>query len=278
MTFTLALSLFVAGLAGGFIAGLFGVGGGVLFAPVLFFSYQATGAPPEVVAPLTLGTSLCCTLVAALSSAWTHHRSGRVRLRIAGIVGLYSAAAVALTARLVTTQPWYDGRTFQIVFAMLLLAVVVQMVGEGGRDRPAEPLRLRPSVLAAIGLGAGSVASAAGVGGGIVMVPGFRQIVRMPMREAVGTSSAAIVVIAAAGVATYAATGWARPGLSDALGYATLGYVDLNRAAVLALPALATARLGASAAGRFRSRTLTLAFGALASGVALHLLIGALRG
>ena len=98
------------------------------------------------------------------------------------------------------------------------------------------------------------------------------------MREAVGTSSAAIVVIAAAGVATYAATGWTRPGLSDALGYATLGYVDLSRAAVLALPALATARLGASAAGRFRSRALTLAFGALASGMALHLLIGALRG
>src|SRR5690606_40836966 len=77
------LILVGAGFAAGFIAGLVGVGGGVIFAPVLFFYYQGVGIDDSVIAPLTIGTSLLCTLIAALVSARAQYRRGAVSSTIA---------------------------------------------------------------------------------------------------------------------------------------------------------------------------------------------------
>jgi len=68
MMWTDALLLLIAGAAGGFVGGLVGVGGGLIFAPVLFFYFEASGIAPEFVAPLTIGTSLFCTMIVAVSS------------------------------------------------------------------------------------------------------------------------------------------------------------------------------------------------------------------
>src|SRR5690554_2133995 len=99
------LLLVAAGLAAGFIAGLIGVGGGIIFAPVLFFYYQAIGVDPAVVTQLTIGSSLLCTLIAALMSTWVQHRKGAIVPRVALQVGVFSAVAVILMTRFVTTQP-----------------------------------------------------------------------------------------------------------------------------------------------------------------------------
>lgn len=276
MAWTSLVLLVGAGLAGGFIAGLIGVGGGIIFAPVLFFYFQSIGVAADVVTPLTLGSSLLCTLVASLASAASQYRAHAVALHVVLAVGLFSAVAVQLTTRFVTTRPWYNGTAFQAVFGVVLLVVAVRMVraerGQVGRTS-GEPPAIRPRwpQLAAIGTVAGAISSAAGIGGGVVLVPAYAGLLRLSMHRAVGTSSATIVLIALAGVVGYAATGWGAP--TSGL---TLGYVDVGRALMLAVPAVGTARLGVMAAHRVNTRMLRLCFAALAAFVAVRLLWEAL--
>ncbi len=262
--------LVAAGLSGGFVAGLFGVGGGIVFAPVLFFYYQEIGVSPEALAPLTIGSSLFCTMISAAASAWVQYGKKAVVNRVAVIVGLFSAAIVLVMTRWVTTQPWYDGEAFQIVFSIVLLALVVRMLvrfeSEPEKD-VFDPQRLGGGMLAGTGTAAGAIASAAGVGGGVVLVPAYNHFLRLPMHMATGTSSATIVFISLAGILAY---GWL--GQEANTPELTLGYVDAIRGLFLAGPATLTARLGVRTAHRLNQRMLQLLFAALAGIVALRLL------
>lgn len=271
--------LLLAGLVAGFIAGLVGVGGGIIFAPVLFFYFQAAGVSAAVLTPLTLGSSLLCTLLVALASAYHQHRRGAVLPRLMVIVGLCSAVAVYLTTRFVTTQPWYTPAVFQILFSVVLLTVVARMLWKqpGASSDAAGPAAADASqhTLAALfgtGTAAGAVSSAVGVGGGVVLVPAYNSFLQIPIHKAVGTSSATIVLISLAGVLTYGLRG-----LAVDVPATALGYIDV-RALLLCLPALLTARWGVQAAHRFNVRALQAAFGLVAVLVAGRLLWTALGG
>src|SRR6056297_2259811 len=160
------LILGVAGLAGGFVAGLLGVGGGIIFAPVLLFFYQGIGVPDDIIVPMTAGSSLFCTLVAALSGTVSQLRLGTVRSRVVWIAGVFAAVGVTATTLFVTTQPWYNKEVFGLVLAVLLL----RRRRSGGElvTMREEEDRVPVPRLAVAGAAAGTVASAAGVGGGIV--------------------------------------------------------------------------------------------------------------
>ena len=267
------LLLLVAGAVGGFIAGLVGVGGGVIFGPVLFFTYQAAGVEDPVLTPLTLGTSLLCTFAASASGAVAQARLGAIDRRTALVSGAVAAVAVVLVGRFVSTQPWYDKGAFQLILGVLLGVVVVRMLTKTDRADTLSTAGARRGLgaLGATGAGAGAVAALAGVGGGVVLVPAFSGLVRLPMKVAAGTSTAAIVLITAVGVATYAVLGWGADVPDGAL-----GYVDWQRAAALALPAVVTARLGVATAHRIDVRAVRLSFAAFAAVVAARLLWNAL--
>lgn len=262
------LILLLVGAVGGFVAGLVGVGGGVIFGPALFFSLQAAGVEDPVLTPLTLGSSLLCTFAASASGTVGQFRADSVDRRTALVAGGFAAVAVVLTGRFVATQPWYDKDTFQVLLAVLLGVVVVRMVRQRARAEAAsaDSGRRGPGVLAAIGAAAGSLAALAGIGGGVVLVPMFNSVVRLPMKVASGTSTAAITIITAVGVATYVILGLGQPVPDGAL-----GYVDWRGAAALAVPAVVTARLGVSTAHRVNVRAIRLSFAAVAAVVAVRL-------
>lgn len=269
----LLLLLLVAGAVGGFIAGLVGVGGGVIFGPVLFFTYQAAGIDDPVLTPLTLGTSLLCTFTTAASGAVGQRRAGAIDVRTAVVVGALAAVAVVFIGRFVTTQPWYDKGAFQAVLGVVLAVVVARMVLKGDREDTLSTAGAQRGMgrLAATGGVAGAVSALAGVGGGVVMVPAFDGLVRLPLKVAAGTSTAAITIITAVGVATYAVLGLGEPVPTGAV-----GYVDWRGAAALALPAVVTARLGVTAAHRMDVRYVRYSFAAFAAVVAARLLWNAL--
>jgi hypothetical protein len=277
-----ALGLAVAGLGAGVVAGLVGVGGGVIFTPVLFAVYGALDVPAAVRTPLTVGTGLFGTGLAAGASALHHLRRNAVVPRMAVGVGLASAAAVGLVSSFVVTRPWYDASLFQLLFATVLLVVVARMVrgtpdasGPGGAadstgGRAGESAGGWGSWIGT-GTAAGAVAAAVGVGGGVVLVPAYSRWLRLPFHRAVGTSSATILVISACSVVAYGGLG---AGLDGRPPFA-LGYVDVGTGLLLAGPAVVGAQAGTALAHRISTTWLRWSFAALAVVVAGRLVIGA---
>lgn len=266
-----------SGLMAGYLAGLIGVGGGVIFAPVLFFYFESTGVASDVIAPLTIGTSLLCTIVAAFSSAWHQFQKGDMVAGVALRVGLFSAISVFLMTRFVTTRPWYDGTVFQVTFSVVLIIVVLRMlfgrklVSRGKpEDREGGPHGF--GKLAAVGTVAGVVSSASGVGGGVILVPAYNNLLRMPIHRAVGTSSASIVIISTLGVLNYLWTG-----NQVSTSPLTIGHVDLVTAFVLSFPSIFTARLGVWTSHRFNTKALQWSFAVVALIVAVRLLVRAIN-
>ncbi len=268
--------LVVAGLVGGFLAGLIGIGGGVIFAPVLFIYLQAIGVSPEYVTPFTLGSSLFCTLLASLSSTYFHVKRKAVIWQLALLTGLFSALSVSLTTRFITTQPWYDREVFQAVFSLILILVSVRMfMRQAPQDEGVhvEDLRFHPAIVAFTGVVAGMIAAAAGVGGGVIMVPAFNRFLRVPVRHAVATSSATIIFISLAGVLTYMWRGWH---LAHGQSLPAIGFVDVGHALLLAVPAILMARYGVQTAHRIRAEWLRRSFALVALLIAVRLLYRAL--
>ncbi len=274
MTLLQAVGLAIAGLGAGFLAGLVGVGGGVIFTPVLFAVYGVLGVPDGVRTPLTVGTGLFCTGIAAGTSAWHHFRRGGVVPRMALGVGVASAGAVALVSRYVVTRPWYDAAVFQLVFAAVLLVVVGRMVGRTADvGLEADEARSRSwGKWIGTGTAAGTVAAAVGVGGGVVLVPAYSRWLRLPLHRAVGTSSATILLISGLSVGAYA---WLGTGLAGRPSFA-LGYVDVGTGLLLAGPAVFGAQGGAVLAHQMETTWLRWSFAALAAVVAGRLVVGAL--
>jgi uncharacterized membrane protein YfcA len=264
----------VAGLGAGVLAGLVGVGGGVIFTPVLFAVYGLLDVPSGVRTPLTVGTGLFCTGLAAGTSAVHHARRGAVDARMALGVGLASAMAVGLMSRFVVTRLWYDAALFQLLFAAVLLVVVVRMVGKRTPEAASASNAGTPRWGAWLGTGtaAGTVAAAVGVGGGVVLVPAYHRWLRLPMHRAVGTSSATIVLISTLSTIAYLLLG---AGVAGRPAFA-LGYVDVGTGLLLAGPAVVGAQGGAALAHRVATRGLRWSFALLAVVVAGRLVWGAL--
>lgn len=269
------LLLIAAGAAGGFLVGLVGVGGGIVYVPALLLYFAGLGIEDPVLVPLTLGSSLLCVGLASVSGAYSQWRVGAVRLRVAVVTGLIAGIALTAASLLVTTQPWYDRVAFQTVFGVILLTVAAQMLRPSRIDEAGAPEEARPGlgVLALAGASAGALAAAAGIGGGIVLVPLYHNLLRYPTKVATATSTAAIAVIAAIGVVTYAVLG-----LEAAVPEGAVGYVDVVHGLLLAAPAVLTARAGVWTAHRIEARWVRRAFALVAAATAVRLLWGTLAG
>jgi uncharacterized protein len=271
------VALVMAGLGTGFLVGLVGVGGGIVFAPVLLYYYQAVGVPSDAVAQLAVATSLFCVLLAATSSAWHQFRRRSAELGTAAVVGLTSTIGVYLVAEFVTTAPWFDARIFQFVLGALLIASIVRMLMPASATKAVAVERdlTRASVpaMTAVGAGAGGLSAVAGVGGGIILVPIYHNLFRYPIHLATGTSSATIVLTSLAGVITYMVIGTV-----DALSPFSVGSVDVTTGLLLSVPAMLASRSGVAAAHKLPRRTLTLIFVVIASLVAAKLLFDATFG
>jgi len=183
------------GAVAGLIAGLFGVGGGLVIVPVLLWTFTAQGFDPTHLTHLAVGTSLATIIVTSISSVHAHHQQGAVRWvlvqHLAGglLLGAFLGAWVA---------QGLPAQTLQLIIGCFALWVAWRMFwGQQARHQAAECL---PSV-SAQGL-AGAVIGVAsaifGIGGGSLTVP-YLSRYGVPMQQAVATSSACGLPIALAG-------------------------------------------------------------------------------
>ncbi|OGP65082.1 MAG: hypothetical protein A2170_17085 [Deltaproteobacteria bacterium RBG_13_53_10] len=262
--------LFVAlGCVIGFLAGLFGVGGGILMVPVLIFSYDYAGISPSVLTHVAIGTSLFVVLFASVSSAYQHRKQHNIDWRAVLLIGLFSALTAFVTTRLAAIL---SGRHLRIAFALVVVTAGIRMLTEGETQAQKKlELSAVPSSfrLALIGITAGIVSALAGVGGGVITIPMMYYLVNMPLKLAIGTSSAAIFITAAFSVAGYILNGMGHAGLPPW----SLGFVDLQRGAALAIGSLVTARVGASVSFRTHPYRLRKFFALFIICVSLYMLL-----
>lgn len=230
------LVLYLAtGLVAGFVAGLFGVGGGLIIVPILTFIFVAQNFPPEHVVHLALGTSLASIIFTSLSSIRAHHSHGAVHWRAVKLISpgivLGTLAGTVLAARL-------DTRVLAIVFVLFVFYVATQIL-LGFRPKPSRAL---PGLagMTLTGSVIGAVSSLVGIGGGTLSVP-FLTWCNLTLPRAIATSAAIGLPIALAGTIGYIANGLRESSLPQ---YA-LGFVYLPALASVILGSMVTAPLGA---------------------------------
>jgi uncharacterized membrane protein YfcA len=265
----MALVIFgLGGLAAGFLAGLFGVGGGLVMVPVLVYVFTAAGIAPQHVVLMALGTSMAAIVFSAAQSAYTHYRrgstSGPIVHRAApwAIVGVLLGSMLAAESSRILLVLFVAG--FQFVAAPLMLVDV-------SRYAIVQTIARRDAALDVFSVLFGGIAAMTGIAGGTLFTPYFTAIGIEP-RHAMGTSAAVGLPVSLAGAFAYA---W--EGRSVPLGPWTVGYIHLPALAALVGGTLLTVRLGVVVAHWLPSRVLAWAFAVFLVANGAHLLYFALN-
>jgi uncharacterized membrane protein YfcA len=263
----LVAELLALGVGVGLLAGLLGVGGGMLLVPVLTLVLSRRGVEAGLSVKMAVATSMATIVFTSLSSVRAHHRLNAVRWDIVramapGIVvgGLLAGAGVFAVLH---------GRWLGILFVMFIGLTAIQML----RNRQPSPGRSLPSPLiqAVMGTAIGLISALVGAGGAFLSVP-FMSWCNVPLRSAVGTSAALGFPIAAASTVGYLFSG---RGLAPALPGA-LGYLYLPALGIVALASVSLAPLGARLAQHVDVAVLKRLFALLLLGLAATMLAKAL--
>ncbi|HBX55561.1 MAG TPA: hypothetical protein DEH10_09255, partial [Pseudomonas sp.] len=172
------------GAAAGVLAGLFGVGGGLIIVPVLVMSFAAQGVAPEVLTHLAVGTSLATIIFTSINSVLEHQRKGAVRWSIFAWMALGILLGAALGA---ATAATLQGEVLQKIIGVFAIVIALQMALD---LKPKASLAVpgKPGLTVA-GAVIGWASAIFGIGGGSLSVP-FLTWRSVPMQQAVATSAA----------------------------------------------------------------------------------------
>jgi uncharacterized protein len=246
----LALALLASGGMVGFLAGVFGVGGGTVVVPVLYGVFLWLGVPEEVRMPLCAGTSLALIIPTSLASFTTHRKEASIDLVLLKrwmapiVIGVVGGAIAARYA---------PASLFKIVFVSIALATAARLLLRNrlpqlGREVPQR-------FIAPYGVIIGASASLIGIGGGLlsnlVMTLHGR-----PIHQAVATSSGVGVLVSLPGAIGYMAAGWDKSGLPPF----SIGFVSIAAVLLLIPTSFFTAKIGASLAHTMSKHRLEFAF------------------
>jgi uncharacterized membrane protein YfcA len=246
----LVVILVAAGGLSGFLAGVFGVGGGTVVVPVLYEVFVMLGVPDELRMPLCAGTSLALIIPTSIASFSSHRKADAVNF---DLLRLWSVPIIAGVIGGTVLARYAPAAVFKTVFVLVALLTAVRLIFRNqfpalGQD---VPRRLRLPYGLTIGLSASLI----GIGGGLLsnMIMTFHG---RAIHESVATSAGVGVMVSIPGALGYMAAGWDRMGLPPF----SIGFVSI--AAVLALmpTSFLAARLGARVAHQVSKRRLELCF------------------
>jgi uncharacterized membrane protein YfcA len=253
----------------GFLAGMFGIGGGLLIVPLLVFSYSYSGISPSIQTHLAIGTSLFIIIFTSLMSAFQHTKQHNIYWPAVFAIGLSSALTAFGTARLAVDL---SGRYLRVVFALVVIISGIRMLIESEAESQKKlKLLSKPSTLGFIGIGlaSGIVSALAGVGGGVITIPMMYYFQKMPLKLTLGTSSATVAI-----TAFFSVTGYILSGIGHAdLPEWSLGFVDLQRGIALIIGTLLLARVGAYVSFRTPPYRLRILFALFIIILSIYLLV-----
>ena len=265
LSWQLVLELLLLGSVCGFLAGMLGIGGGMLMVPFLTLLLTHKNFPPELVIKMAVATSLATICFTSIASVRAHQARGAVRwdvvkllapgIVVGGLIGAQVAKALPTTA-------------LAILFAAFISFSATQML----LNKKPAPSRQLPQGVGMFGAGGviGLLSSLVGAGGAFISVP-FMTWCNLPIHNAVGTSAALGFPIALAGTLGYIAAGWSLHDLPPG----ALGFLYVPALLVVSVASMSTARWGAAAAHRMDMAQLRRLFAVLLYGLAAYMIFKA---
>lgn len=243
--------LVLTGCVAGVLAGLLGVGGGIIVVPVLFTMLGLLDIDPSVRMHVSVGTSLASIVITSVISACSHHRKGAVDTELLKSWGVYIfVGSIAGTA----IAGFVDGPVLSAVFATVALCVAAYMAISPADYRMKEQLP-KGVVGAANGTLIGGLSAMMGIGGGTLCVPYFNAC-GFTVHRAVGTAAAIGLIISVPAAIGFIITGWGIPALPSA----SVGHVNILGLILIAPFTSLTAPLGVRLAHILSPRALKIAF------------------
>jgi uncharacterized membrane protein YfcA len=249
---SLVSALVAAGAAIGFLAGVFGVGGGAISVPVFFEIFGTLGYPPDVAMPVAVGTSLAVIIPTSISSARGHQKRGTLDLgvlRTWAVPVLLGVLIGALIARFATPI------VFQSVFVVVALINAVKLLS-GGKGWQLSDTLPGALTMRLWGMIIGLVSAIMGIGGGAISNL-FLTLHGTPIHRAISTSAGVGVLIAVPGTIGYVVAGQGSPNLPPG----SLGFVSVIAFALTIPTSLFFTRFGVALAHKLSRRSLEIAFG-----------------
>ncbi|WP_420420643.1 sulfite exporter TauE/SafE family protein [Simkania sp.] len=252
MYFGIEIFGFIAtGLAAGILAGLLGIGGGIVIIPCLILTFHFLKTPPDLVMHLAIGTSLAAMIFNSLSSVYSHYRKKGVIFDIVKPMALGVVVGSFLGAMIAKVLP---GHLLQIIFGVFECLVGLKFLLP---EKELKKTRKMPKFfgLSAISLSVSTISTMLGIGEGLINVPILTHY-HVPMKKAIGTSSALSFLISLLGATYFLLLG---AGSSDYPG--TFGYIFLPAFIVISIVSFFTAPWGVKLAHSLPTDILRRVFG-----------------
>lgn len=251
-TLYLALGMLACGAVAGVLAGMLGVGGGIVIVPVLYTVLGFLGVDPDIQMHIAVGTSLATIIPTSISSSRAHNSRGAVDF---SLVKTWAIAIVIGAVVGIAVAGQVKSPSLTTVFAVVALIVALNMLGNPNGKSIWQKL---PSGFLSqpIAIGIGGFSVVMGIGGGTLSVP-ILTLFNYPIHRAVGTAALFGLLISLPGTIGFIYNGWGHENLP----IASFGYVNLIGLALISPVTMLFAPLGAKIAHSISKKSLRVAFG-----------------
>lgn len=201
------LLLLLCGSVGGFLAGLLGVGGGMLFIPVINEYLSSYPLTTDELVKYTLANSIALVFMSGVSGIFRQKKMGTWDWKQSLYIGIPGAVSSLAMSMAIEQGDWYNKTRFQTVFLGFLLLSIANMIwgktAAKSTDTQVNDAKTSPILPILVGIIAGCVVSLSGLGGGIIMVPLFRMLLKKPMHQATALSLSIVPILAIASLLQY---------------------------------------------------------------------------
>ena len=234
---TLIIVLAIAAAASGFIAGLLGIGGGILMVPALYYAFSVLNFDENIIMHLSLGTSLAIIIPTSIMSAKTHYKFKAVNFDLIKSFGLPVVIGIFIGTFMATNL-----RTVQLLLIFSIFSFFVGLFFIFIREKMGEkPKSVGAFIKSITGAFMGFMSVPLGIGGGSLGVP-FMRLFGYPIKEAIGTSAAIGFIISVFGASSMAFSGLM---FSDIAAPLSVGYVNIPGFLVFVPVTMTMAPIGA---------------------------------
>ena len=248
----------------GLLAGLLGIGGGLIIVPVLTYLLSTLlDIPATQTIVIAVATSLSTIIFTGMSSARAHYKLGNLNTDILLWCGVGIAIGAVAGAQIATA---ISGQLLKQIFAVLVMTIAAYMMFGSRRESKSHATHPR---LATVGTSAGLLSALMGIGGGAILVPALVWY-RVNIRQAIGCAAFSGIIIAIFGSASFILSGWEYNSLANGF----VGYVYWPATVSIAVTSVLFAPIGARLGQRMNTQGLKKVFAVFLVLVSIRMLWG----